>query len=649
MDKKPSISRMVMFKHGVAYLERSGPASGSFDLSFRVDDMNDVLKSLAVWVADGDAKLLSVGFDAPENPDVELGLRGLLLGQGTALDTLLRSLRGRTVEVDDGGLARRGDVLGIQDESAAQGQKRRSLLLRTSPDGVTLVDVDKIRTLRLLEEVSRDRLDFTVARSQAATAGETRSVRVALDGAARDLRVAYIVPAPVWRVSYRVVRDGENAMLMALAIVHNPVDEDIDEVDLTLTTGQPVSFVIDLYHPKKVTRAVVEEQTRAAAAPTRFERGFAPPPPPAPAAFAAPAAFGAPPPFDGPAGFGPPPAPQGAAMMASFGAAATDASAGVERGELFEYRIASRLSLQRGGSAMVPLAATRVPAKRERIWRSGAGPNPDVVLSFSNATGLVLEEGPAVIYDEGVYAGESMLPYSARGVDVKMAFAKDLAVRATSRTSQSAITTRVTLDSHGVYEEQREEATTTVEAENDHDEAVELIVELPRNASRTLSDDTPSPLEETASHRRFPLSIPAHAKASLLVREVWPNYRRFNFESLVTSLLEQWLRGKYLDDKTFSALSGVLGHWQRARDLEEQQRRAIVDRDQAYAKQTKISEQLRVLKDAGPEGDLRLRYVKELESEQDRVNSAEALWKKLQTDIDAERSAATAEIKALVP
>ncbi len=649
MDKKPSISRMVMFKHGVAYLERSGPASGSFDLSFRVDDMNDVLKSLAVWVADGDAKLLSVGFDAPENPDVELGLRGLLLGQGTALDTMLRSLRGRTVEVDDGGLARRGDVLGIQDESAAQGQKRRSLLLRTSPDGVTLVDVDKIRTLRLLEEVSRDRLDFTVARSQAATAGETRSVRVALDGTARDLRVAYIVPAPVWRVSYRVVRDGDNAMLMALAIVHNPVDEDIDEVDLTLTTGQPVSFVIDLYHPKKVTRAVLEEQTRAAAAPTRFERGFAPPPPPAPAAFAAPAAYGAPPPFDGPAGFGPPPPPQGAAMMASFGAAATDASAGVERGELFEYRIASRLSLRRGGSAMVPLAATRVPAKRERIWRSGAGPNPDVVLSFTNATGLVLEEGPAVIYDEGVYAGESMLPYSARGVDVKMAFAKDLAVRASSRTSQSAITTRVTLDSHGVYEEQREESTTTVEAENDHDEAVELIVELPKNASRTLSDDTPSPLEQTASYRRFALPIPAHAKASLVVREVWPNYRRFNFESLVTSLLEQWLRGKYLDDKTFSALSGVLGHWQRARDLEEQQRRAIVDRDQAYGKQTKISEQLRVLKDAGPEGDLRLRYVKELETEQDRVNSAEALWKKLQTDIDAERSAATAEIKALVP
>lgn len=200
---------MVMFKHGVAYLERSGPASGSFDLSFRVDDMNDVLKSLAVWVAEGDAKLLSVGFDAPEDPDVALAQRGLLLGHGAALDTMLKSLRGRTIEVDDGTLARRGDVLGVQDEAAPQGEKRRSLLLRTSPDGVSMVEIDKIRTLRLLEEVSRDRLDFTVSRSQAATAGETRSVHVTLDGAARDLRVAYIVPAPVWRVSYRVVRDGK--------------------------------------------------------------------------------------------------------------------------------------------------------------------------------------------------------------------------------------------------------------------------------------------------------------------------------------------------------------------------------------------------------------------------------------------------------
>src|SRR6185436_16161770 len=85
-------------------------------------------------------------------------------------------------------------------------------------------------------------------------------------------RVSYVIPAPIWRVSYRLVRDEGATLLLVMGIVHNPVDEDLDDIALTLTTGQPVSFVIDLYNPKKVRRTVVEETSRAAAAPTQFER-----------------------------------------------------------------------------------------------------------------------------------------------------------------------------------------------------------------------------------------------------------------------------------------------------------------------------------------------------------------------------------------
>ena len=55
MSSRPDVTRLVLFKHGIAYLERSGPADGSFELSFRKGDMNDVLKSLPVGVVSGDA------------------------------------------------------------------------------------------------------------------------------------------------------------------------------------------------------------------------------------------------------------------------------------------------------------------------------------------------------------------------------------------------------------------------------------------------------------------------------------------------------------------------------------------------------------------------------------------------------------------
>lgn len=63
---------------------------------------------------------------------------------------------------------------------------------------------------------------------------------------------------------------------------------------------------------------------------------------------------------------------------------------------------------------MVPLLARRIPAKKERIWRVGQIASPDLVLSFDNASGAVLEEGPAVVYADDAYVGEAMVPYSAR-------------------------------------------------------------------------------------------------------------------------------------------------------------------------------------------------------------------------------------------
>jgi hypothetical protein len=655
MSKGPRVTRMVMFKHGVAYVERGGPAEGEFELSFKREEMNDVLKSLAAWVARGDARVGAVGFEAPEDPDAALLERKLLLAPGAALSGLLSSLRGRRVSVDDGAAAREGEVIGIEATPGGHGPDRHRLLLRTAA-GIELVDLAAVRSLSPLEAPSRADLEFLVDRSRASTAGESRTVRIALEGRAEDLRVAYVIPAPVWRVSYRLAlgegeappegADDPRLTLMAWGIVHNPADEDIDQVELTLTTGQPVSFVIDLYHPKRVERAVVEEQSRAAAPPTRFERSRAAPPPPPmaaapmPAAAPAPAAFGYGPPQGG-AGFGPP--PQGAALAQSFAASAEGASLGVDRGELFEYRVKGSVSLKRGGSAMVPLVAAKIGARKERIWRDGSGPSPDLVLTFKNDSGVVLEEGPAVIYDEATYAGESMVPYSARGAEVKLAFAKDLAVRCRRASTYSTVIAGVRIGAHALVEEQRREEIHALSAESDHEGEVEVCFELPKIHGRTIHPGGAQPAEETASFRRFVAAVPPHGKAELVVREAWAEARHVRYDHLSAAQLEAWLSDRFLDRAAFEALRGVLAKWEEARQLGARRERAEREQQEAYAKQTKIAEQLAVLKDGGPEGALRLRYVKELEAEQDKVNSCEAEIRRLRDAAEAaQREAAEA-------
>ncbi len=229
---------MVMFKHGVAYLERSGPAEGSFELSFKKDEMNDVLKSLAVWVARGDARVGALAFEKPEDPEKALSARRLDFAFHQTLGGILSASRGRTLELETAQGSRVGEVLGAEVAPDGRGQKR-ILVLRSQGGDIALIDLNEVRSIRLLEPPSRADLEFLVDRRRAATSGDSRTVRVAVSGRAEDLRVSYVIPAPTWRVSYRFARDAESTMLMAWGIIHNPADEDLNEIDLT--SGSPVA------------------------------------------------------------------------------------------------------------------------------------------------------------------------------------------------------------------------------------------------------------------------------------------------------------------------------------------------------------------------------------------------------------------------
>jgi hypothetical protein len=300
---------------------------------------------------------------------------------------------------------------------------------------------------------------------------------------------------------------------------------------------------------------------------------------------------------------------------------ASEAASLEDRGELFEYRIAQPITLPRGGSALVPLLAARAEASRERIWRAGSPPAPDLVIAFSNSTGAVLEEGPAVVYDEGVYAGEAMVPYSARGTEVKLAFAKDLAVRCKRDVTTRWYQAGLELKDRFVVEEQRVEDRNVLRADSDHDEEIEVVFEIPRRADRSISSEHGvRPTEETASFRRFRAKVPPHGKVEVEVYEVGVGSRRIEYASLTPAQLDHWLREGALGPGPLrEGLAEVVRAWAESAALEaratglEQQKNAV------HAGQSRIAEQLKVLREAGPEGELRLRYVGELAQAQDRV------------------------------
>lgn len=620
MSTPPSVNRLVLYKHGIAFVGRRGPVDGDFGLTFRRDDMKDVLKSLTVEASGGGASVGAVSFDTPADPRSELADRNLLLDPGEALVGLIDALRGRAVEAQCAEQAHRGEVIGVDDA----GERGRQLVLRAESGAVTLVDLAAVRRLDVLETASRSDLDYLIDRSRAATAGPNCDVTVQIRGAADDVRISYIIAAPMWRVSYRALRDGDTVTLIATGIIHNPIDEDLTDVEVTLTTGQPISFDIDLYHSRLVQRAVVEESERAAA-----------------------------------------PVPRGGAMTmgremvarqileATSGGVYEDAVDDVEtsdRGEYFEYRLTTPVSMKRGGAAMIPLAVAPVDAvRREVVWREERGPSPDIVLTFTNTTGVVLEEGPAVVYEQGGYAGEAMLDFTSRGAEARLAFAKDLAVRGSTYSSVRTITTRIRLTADAVVEEQRCEREHTLQADNDHDDPVDVVFELPLvrdhtvKAKRGVTD-----AGRDGFWHRFSITVPGHQQAQGAVLETWPIYSHVDYDDLDPGRLEQWLAERSLDSETIETLKQVLAHRNTAQQLEQQREGAEQQRDEVYTAQGRIAEQLQVLGTDGAEGRLRARQVSELEALQDRVNDIDAEVRRLRAEADAAQQQASAELARLI-
>ncbi len=74
-------------------------------------------------------------------------------------------------------------------------------------------------------------------------------------GRAHDLLVGYAVPTPTWKAAYRVVLDDKaSALLQGWAMVNNATQEDWNGISLTLATGAPMSFALDLHTPEYIKR-----------------------------------------------------------------------------------------------------------------------------------------------------------------------------------------------------------------------------------------------------------------------------------------------------------------------------------------------------------------------------------------------------------
>lgn len=639
------IAHMTLYKHGVGYFRRRGPVEGeAIKLTFRREEMDDLLKSLTV-LDHGDGQVRGVDYETPQSQAERLAGNSVVLDDTRSLRDLLIALRGRSVQLlGSDGSTEIGILVGLDEVEDKPLEQSLATLLREGTEMVVALPLNRIVGVELRDETAAADLRFFL---QTAVGQEThRSINIRLSPGSHDLEVSYIAPAPTWRVSYRLVMDEAlrqaqdeeaeaeaepKALLQGWGIFDNRLEEDLTDISLSLTAGMPISFVYDLYTPHTPTRPIVKDEDRVAAAPVMFEAaadmyqaGAM-----APAAAAPPA-----------------PAPMMARAMKmerpklsaeTMAASVQSAATGQAMGELFQYNVSVPVTVGRGQSAMVPIVSSNLSCKKDLIYNGSKMPtHPVATVRFKNGTSLTLERGPVTVLENGEYVGEAVLPFTADGAEAVISYAVELGLHVKEEIKTESELQSLRIKEGYLLQNLYDIRRTLYRLDNRTAQVKKVLIEHALTGYDIF--DTPAPAEKTLDTHRYQVEAAPGKITEFLVQERYLRSRREELRNLSYQGLQRYFADKLLDQKAYDSLRALLDAWAEISRLEK----AIAEQEQQRGKIYKAQEQaqknMAVLSNAGEEGKLRGRYVKQLTESEEQLAQIDQTVSRLQTEINQKQA-----------
>jgi hypothetical protein len=306
-------------------------------------------------------------------------------------------------------------------------------------------------------------------------------------------------------------------------------------------------------------------------------------------------------------------------------------------GDLFEYEIEKPVTIRRNQSALVPIVLKSFAGRPVLLYQKAARPeNPMRAVEFENTTGLTLEGGPVTVLESGNYVGEAMLETMKPKEQRLVPYAVELSVRVLDSVgSHNEDVSRTVIRQGTLWTHYAQTSKTTYTFISKSDREQTLYLDHPRGGSDWELTDTPEPFEVTDNYWRFKLALPANTTSKFVVRLRRPLHQTFALASVEEKQIRLWLSQKYLDEKTAAALRNVLNLRRQAAIYEERLANLEQERKKIHEEQKRIRENLNSLGDRTSEKELRDRYVKSLNAQEDRLERLDGEAREAQSERDA--------------
>ena len=621
------LSKIALYSSGVGYFQHDGTVNSHAQLNLRLDtnQINDMLKSLVVQDFGG-GKVSTVTYGSRDPVTKTLGSFGINLNGNPTLGQILTQVRGEPVEVTAPNPIV-GTLLGVEKktESIGEGSQHRIVeqeyVTLLTEDGFRSLPLANVQRIKLMNAALNAELQQALAVLATNHDAQKKTVSITFDGTgSRQVRVAYLTETPVWKTTYRLVLDEDKApYLQGWAIVENQTPQDWRNVKLSLVSGRPISFAMDLYQPLYNPRPIVQpefyvnlrpqtygdamdELKSMASAPAarsdmkkerllgKLAQGFAP----SRANVAAEAA----------ADVGIDSLEEGVASMAMA----------EDKGELFEYRIDQPVTLAKHTSALLPIIGQTLQGHKVSLYNQRVNAkHPLNGYRLKNTSPLHLMQGPLTLFDSGTYAGDARIEDLPPGQERLISYALDLKteVEPTLEGGTQELAT-VSLKKGTMLISRRLVEDRTYLVKNRDAKAKTVLIEQPYRADWKLVEPKES-TERTRDLYRFSVTVDPGKSATLRVKETFPIQESILLMNSGIDQIVYYQQAKEVSPKVKDALQHVVQLRNKLDDTRAQRTRLDQRIVEITAEHARIRENMQRLQQ---NSDLYNRYVKKLDQQE---------------------------------
>ena len=269
------LKRVMLSSGGVGYFEYQAEVEGweTIEVPVRLDQVDDVLKSAVIFDDEGGSGVIELqGRDSlaeifrtmPVGPDAF-----------SSPANLYAALQGEEISVSEP-VEATGRIVSVVEENATDKDGNAIVRHRMSimtKDGLVQFVLEDARGIKFTNEALDAKVNGALMALASNRQRELRTLKITARGeGSRTLTVGFVIEAPLWKTSYRLVTGADGATRMqGWAIIENASGADWKDVELTLVSGNPVTFRQALYDKYYVARESVPVEVLGRVMPQRDE------------------------------------------------------------------------------------------------------------------------------------------------------------------------------------------------------------------------------------------------------------------------------------------------------------------------------------------------------------------------------------------